>query len=632
MNKKKILPIDEIFTLAVENHQKNKHDVALKLYNQVFEINPNYPGIHNNLGVLFQGFGEHQKAVSCYEKAIESNPHDVNSYNNLGAVLKKIGDYEKAIKCYDKVIQIDPNNLVIISNLSNLLISISIKKYDLILERLFIYLFKRKNINHTRISNNAKLLLFLKSDYNQIHKVVNSNSKLLSNEIIQKILKDELFILILQKSLITDIFVEKFLTKIRYEILFTLKNSNKSILSNFIDFINSLAEQCWFNEYIFNQSENEINYINKLKEEIQNKQNINELEIMILGCYMPLNGIGTILNKILNYKSTSILFNNLLNLQIKEPLKELELKKSIKSLGKIVDPVSQKVRKQYEEYPFPRWRSAHIPLSGLFSKNLNQDIKPNNIDLNNKLISPNVLIAGCGTGQHIIGVSRYQNAKILAVDISLSSLAYAKRKTEELNIKNIEYLHVDILQLRNLNRKFDVIECGGTLHHMKDPVAGLKILLDILEPNGFLKLGLYSQIARQHIIEARELINKMNLLKTNDGIRIFRQLIIDKDEDSLFVKKIIHSADFFSTSNIKDLLFHVQEHLFTIPEIFKILNDFNLEFLGFLFSNEFYKKRYIKSFPDDKKNLSLDNWHEHEIKNPDTFIAMYQFWVRKNDN
>ena len=32
---------------------------------------------------------------------------------------------------------------------------------------------------------------------------------------------------------------------------------------------------------------------------------------------------------------------------------------------------------------------------------------------------------------------------------------------------------------------------------MKDPVAGLRVLLNLLETNGFLKLGLYSEIARQ---------------------------------------------------------------------------------------------------------------------------------------
>ena len=76
------------------------------------------------------------------------------------------------------------------------------------------------------------------------------------------------------------------------------------------------------------------------------------------------------------------------------------------------------------------------------------------------------------------------------------------------------------------------------------------------------------------------------------------------------------------------MLFHTQEHLFTIPKISKILKDFNLEFLGF-YLDDHPKKEFSKNFPIDKKNTSLDSWHQFEINNPDIFIGMYQFWVRK---
>jgi hypothetical protein len=74
-------------------------------------------------------------------------------------------------------------------------------------------------------------------------------------------------------------------------------------------------------------------------------------------------------------------------------------------------------------------------------------------------------------------------------------------------------------------------------------------------------------------------------------------------------------------------MFHVQEHRFTIPEIFKILKNQNLEFLGF--TDLLIKDKFLKLFPYDKKNISLENWNQFEISNPDTFSNMYQFWVRK---
>ena len=257
---------------------------------------------------------------------------------------------------------------------------------------------------------------------------------------------------------------------------------------------------------------------------------------------------------------------------------------------------------------------------------LNNEINPNKVEYSNKFVNPNVLIAGCGTGKHITIAERYLNANILGVDLSLASLAYAKRKTEELGFKNIEFLHADILQLKNLNRKFDVIECVGTLHHMKDPLTGLKVLLDLLEPHGFLKLGLYSEISRQHIVKAREFIKKKKFKNTIKDIRNCRESIAN-EKDDLLLQKVFHSKDFYSTSMVRDLMFHVQEHRFTLPEISKILKNLNLEFLGFI--NPTIKNKFSKFFLNDVKNISLDNWNQFEINNKDTFSNMYQFWIRK---
>jgi len=189
-------------------------------------------------------------------------------------------------------------------------------------------------------------------------------------------------------------------------------------------------------------------------------------------------------------------------------------------------------------------------------------------------------------------------------------------------------LHADILHLKKLNKKFDIIQSSGVVHHMKRPVEGLKVLLDILKPRGFLRLGLYSEIARQNIVKARELIKKNNYKNIVEDIKKFRQFIINKEKDTS-LQKLSNGLDFYATSTTRDLLFHIQEHRFTIPEISQILKDLNLEFIGFEISKTSTKTQYSKLFPDDKKNISLDNWHQFEMNNPDTFSDLYQFWVRK---
>ena len=118
MNNNKDLTINEIFSLAVKNHQEGKTDIALKLYNQVLKIDPNYVHAHNNLSIIFIKLKDFQKAKECFEKVIAINPNNADAHNNLGNIFKELEENQKAINCYEKAITINPNNAIAHSNLS----------------------------------------------------------------------------------------------------------------------------------------------------------------------------------------------------------------------------------------------------------------------------------------------------------------------------------------------------------------------------------------------------------------------------------------------------------------------------------------------------------------------------------
>ena len=603
---------------------------ALRYYEKAIKSKPNYPDAHINLGIAFKSLKKNEQALSCFEKAIKIQPEYIRSYNILGRTLKELGEYSKALICYEEAIKINPENTMLLYGILDLFTSIQFSNLTenntRSFKKLILFLFKNNNIDHSKIFNNAKLLIFVNTSQQEIEKIINSNSLLLNNKVIKKLLKEEFFHLILQKTFLTDRFLETLVTRIRKEILLSLEKK-ENILSEYYNFIFSLAEQCFLNEYVFFQSEEENKNIINLEKKISNNIENKEIEIAILGSYKPLIQIESLKNKLLNYTSKIVLFNDMIDMQVKEPLREIELKSSIKSIKVISDDISKKVKDQYEENPYPRWRFGIKNATANFLFYLNNDIKPNGIEFNNKFIKPNVLIAGCGTGQQILNAIGYQNSNIVAVDLSFASLAYAKRKIKELGHKNVEFLQGDILNLNILNKKFDIIECAGVLHHMREPLEGLKVLLNLLEPHGFLKLGLYSDKARKHIVKIREFIKKKKFKNTEEDIRNCREEILKQSNDPI-LHKVIHNFDFYSTSGTRDLIFHVQEHRYTIPEISKILKDLNLEFIGFS-TNPILKEKYLQSFPNDKKNLSLDNWNEFEINNPGIFKGMYQFWIRK---
>ena len=186
---------------------------------------------------------------------------------------------------------------------------------------------------------------------------------------------------------------------------------------------------------------------------------------------------------------------------------------------------------------------------------------------------------------------------------------------------------MDLLELKLLNKRFDLIECSGVLHHLKDPAKGLSNLIDSLEPKGFLKLGLYSKYARKEILKAKELINGKDIKPTLDEIRSFRNDVLNGDINRL--NEITNWSDFYSTSMCRDLCFHSQEKCYSLIEIKNLIETANLEFLGFTLSKDI-KDKYIHNHKDIDSLKDLNLWDKFEISYPNSFKEMYQFWTRKS--
>lgn len=244
--------------------------------------------------------------------------------------------------------------------------------------------------------------------------------------------------------------------------------------------------------------------------------------------------------------------------------------------------------------------------------------------------APEVLVAGCGTGGDAIFVAqRFRGARVLAIDLSVGSLAYARRKTRQLGLTNIEYAQADILELGNPARTFDIIGAVGVLHHIADPFEGWRILLARLRPGGFMCLGLYSQIARRSVVKAREFVAARGYAGTADDIRRFRQDVLAEDA-SVELRSLSRSHAFYSMSDCRDLAFHVQESHLTLGEIGSFLSGFGfaVRFVGFELDPRVLNQ-YRARFNDDPSCSDLRNWARFEADHPDTFTGMYRFWIQR---
>jgi ubiquinone/menaquinone biosynthesis C-methylase UbiE len=96
-----------------------------------------------------------------------------------------------------------------------------------------------------------------------------------------------------------------------------------------------------------------------------------------------------------------------------------------------------------------------------------------------------VLEAGCGVGAQTVTLARNSpGALITSIDLSEASIAEAKKKVAAAGLTNVEFREADIFELPFEPGSFDHIFVCFVLEHLREPVAALRALKDLLRPEG----------------------------------------------------------------------------------------------------------------------------------------------------
>jgi len=617
---------------VIEAFRSLYHSKEFKIFEiKIKELLKFYP-FSLSLMNVFSSFLIEQKryleAISYLEKIIKIEPSNYRSTLDLAICSSKVENFDRSLKYYNYLIKNNYKKDVVLDQVDILLQKLNHK--DIIKNKFLI-----KNIlnfvineNKTNIPDFWRTFNIIFSK-NELNVLTRDSQDLLFNPKINKLLSDDLFLNCLKSFIFKDSEIEKSLIKIRSEFLL-LASLNKDIPHK--KFIFSLSHQCFLNEYCYFISQDEYKILDKLISEIDFK-NINEVNLSLLACYMPLNKILDEIEILNKFSAKNSDFSDLINLQIKEKIVEKKLEKNLIKLGEIQNSVSIKVKNHYEENPYPRWSVSLLPQKCSFIEEvINNDLQNKTLENNLYSETSELLIARCGTGKQVVDATRYGNLKITAVDLSVSSLTYGMRKCNEFGINNVQFIHSDILNLIDLNKKFDVIECSGVIHHMDNPNDGLKVLKKILKPGGYLKLGVYSELARKFIVEMKEYIKAKKYTDTAKDLRIFRNDVFNFEDNNIeknIVSKLFLSDCFWNLSGVRDLVFHKQEYRYCIDDLIEMFKLFNFQFLGFVIQKDILDY-YEEKFPYDKNKTELKNWDKFERNHPEIFSGMYQFWL-KND-
>tara|TARA_B100000965_G_scaffold267196_1_gene225885 strand:- start:1673 stop:4090 length:2418 start_codon:yes stop_codon:yes gene_type:complete len=674
----------------IEHKVNNKEKAAIEYYSKSLEIEE-LAETYNELGLVYMNSRDvtqdFKKSEEFFQKAVSIGKNKTRSLLNLGNLMMKESKYIPALKAYldffykDGQYHINPDHptyAVFAPKIGRALDGLALtqpEKFSDIHKSITIHLMEHKKINLRNMYAAIKLSLsretdslvaksyttnFLKEFNKNKFTMANKDSTLMDGMITinpnernldlihtNDFFNDKNIINYLSSPLIVNALANN--TNLHHETEIILTSIRKALLKKIhkkeefgineeiiIKFLSSLSIQLFLNEYIWFESKEETNLLNELTNHLSNKikkgENIYDYEILILASYKYLKNYKD-LSSFLKINTDRKNLKKIIKQQITDSEKEFELSKEIKTISLIEDDVSQKVRKQYEENPYPRWEMEKEKTERKYIDLLRNSISPNKLPqsyLTQEIKIKNVLVAGCGTGHHPISIAIDDpDIKIDALDISLSSLSYGKRMGQLLNVNNINWLHGDILNLKEYNKKYDSIECSGVLHHMKSPKEGFDVLDSCLNESGLMKIAVYSRTFRNKLRPAKEFLRIKNISDNLSSIQYGRKLIHESHNREISYPKKI--ADFFSTSEFRDLLLHIQEHDFSMEELEDLYSE-KYDLLGIVFNERnIYQAQnlYKKMFPEDKTMRNLRNWDTIEKKNDELFLTMYQILLKK---
>lgn len=631
---------------------------AAAAYRQAITLLPEYVEAHSSLGFALAQLGESAEAVACFDAALARDPDYFFALNNLGDTLSAQGNLDGAARAYRRAIAVEPDiaelhtklgavlreqghlpqaleqlwaaidtgdhDLTAYRTLGSLLRFSLPSAYDPSLEQRVLEYFNTAGVDHVDLVEFATALVRLKyADDARFAQPSNFEFA------VDTLLADALVCALLTKSVNGDAHLEILLTGARRQLLLERGGTGDATLSA----MSVLAQQCFNNEYVFTLEADEQVALDQLRTALESycgwipcPEPEIQTSLLLFSMYEPLAQLSVaprlaqVPAASWNERLRPIIARSLL-----EPMEEAALEAEIPVVGRVENSVSRVVKAQYEENPYPRWLTPAYRnpgnLHGIL-RNMFPVFEPPEM-LKNTI---RVLVVGCGTGHHPISIAlRYANAEVVATDISRRSLAYGMRLARQLAITNVRFVENDLLNLSQLDGQFHVIECVGVLHHMQSIADGIAALVGKLHEDGLLKIGLYSQMAREPVVYARARIVSLGPTAGADDIRRFRKTVLAAPENDP-LRRILDFGDFYTLSNCRDLLFHVHEQHVTIAAIRSLLAGAALRFIGFETMDATLADAYRRRFPEDQAMDDLCHWETVEALNPGAFAGLYQCW------
>ena len=255
------------------------------------------------------------------------------------------------------------------------------------------------------------------------------------------------------------------------------------------------------------------------------------------------------------------------------------------------DPRADVVSRQYERWRYPQ------PIQDLeaWAANSWEWFDPSHA---HRMLWPDreykpdldILIAGCGTNQAAVFAFTNPDAKVVAVDISQPSLDHQQYLKDKHGLWNLELHLLPIEELPTLGLDFDLIVSTGVLHHLADPLAGMKALAGCLRPDGVIAVMLYAKYGRIGVELLQSVFRDMGLGQDDASVQMVKETISLLSPDhprptlSAKIAPDLQSSD----AALVDTFLHGRERSYTVDDCIDLVTSAGLVFQGWFLKAPYY--------------------------------------------
>ena len=190
------------------------------------------------------------------------------------------------------------------------------------------------------------------------------------------------------------------------------------------------------------------------------------------------------------------------------------------------------------------------------------------------------LMAGGGTGdgtmmlaQHLAWAGR--PGEVTWLDRSAAARRVAEARAAARRLDNIRFAEGSILELPGSGLgPFDYIVCCGVLHHLPDPLAGLKALVSVLAPGGGLGLMVYAPHGRTGVYMLQDALRLLAPAEAPPAERVDAARRLWKAApETAWLRRNPWLTDHISggDAGLYDLLLNPRDTAFTVPALAALL-------------------------------------------------------------